>query len=62
MKTIAALIIGLLITSAWAQLDNVNGIVWLPAHTGTLNGHVCQMGLRNDGVVVWRWFHHHHDH
>ena len=55
MKTIGALIIGLLIATAWAQVDHVHGIVWLPAHTGTLNGRAYQMGLRNDGVVVWRW-------
>jgi hypothetical protein len=55
MKTIAAFIIGLLIATAWAQIDNAHGIVWLPAHGGTLNGRNYQMGLRNDGVVVWRW-------
>ena len=60
MKTIAALIIGLLIATASAQVDHVHGIVWLPAHVGTLNGRAYQMGLRNDGVVVWRWLHHHH--
>jgi hypothetical protein len=38
MKTIAALIIGLLIATASAQVDHVHGIVWLPAHIGTLNG------------------------
>jgi hypothetical protein len=60
MKTIAAFIVGLLIaTAAWAQVDHVHGIVWLPAHTGTLNGRTYQMGLRNDGVVVWRWSPHH---
>ena len=63
MKTIVAFIVGLLIsTAAWAQVDHANGIVWLPAHHGTLNGsgyHNAryQMGLRNDGVVVWRWIH-----
>jgi hypothetical protein len=36
MKTIAAFIIGLLIATAWAQIDNVHGIVWLPAHGGAL--------------------------
>ena len=56
MKTIVAFIVGLLIaTAAWAQVDHSHGIVWLPAHTGTLNGRVYQMSLRNDGVVVWRW-------
>ena len=63
MKTILAFIIGSLIaTAAWAQVDHTNGIVWLPAHQGTLHGsgyhHArYQMGLRNDGVVVWRWIH-----
>jgi hypothetical protein len=52
MKTIAAFIVGLLIATAWAQIDNAHGIVWLPAHGGTLNGRGYQMGLRNDGVVV----------
>ena len=56
MKTFVASIVGLLIaTAAWAQVDHANGIVWLPAHTGTLNGRVYQMALRNDGIVVWRW-------
>ena len=61
MKTIVAFIISLLIaTDAWAQVDHTHGIVWLPAHQGTLHGsgyhHArYQMGLRNDGVVVWRW-------
>ena len=59
MKTIAGLIIGLLIATASAQVDHAHGIVWLPAHIGTLNGRAYQMGLRNDGVVVWRWLHHH---
>ena len=60
MKTIVVFIVGLLIaTAAWAQVDHAHGIVWLPAHRGTLNGHVYQMGLRNDGVVVWRWSPHH---
>ena len=63
MKTFAAFIVVLLIaTSAWAQVDNANGIVWLPAHWGTLHGsgyhHArYQMSLRNDGVVVWRCIH-----
>ena len=63
MKTIVAFIISLLIaTDAWAQVDHTHGIVWLPAHQGTLHGsgyhHArYQMGLRNDGVVVWRWVH-----
>ena len=63
MKTIVAFIVALLIaTAASAQVDHAHGIVWLPAHQGTLNGsgyhgaHY-QMGLRNDGVVVWRWIH-----
>ena len=55
MKTIVAFIVGLLIATAWAQKDNAHGIVWLPASLGSLNGHNYQMGLRNDGVVVWRW-------
>jgi hypothetical protein len=55
MKTIVVFIVGLLIATAWAQIDNAHGTVWLPAHTGTLNGRIYQMGLRNDGVVVWRW-------
>jgi len=59
MKTIAGFIVGLLIATAWGQVDHAHGIVWLPAHTGTLNGHMYQMGLHNDGVVVWRWFRHH---
>jgi len=30
--------------------------VWVPGSGGTLNGrHNYQMGLRPDGVVVWRW-------
>ena len=66
MKTIVAFIVGLLIaTAAWAQVDHAHGIVWLPAHQGTLNGsgyHGAryQMGLRHDGVVVWRWSLRHH--
>ena len=60
MRTIAAFIVGLLIaTAAWAQIDKASGIVWLPAHTGTLNGKSYQMALRHDGVVVWRWFPYH---
>ena len=56
MKTIAAFIVGLLIaTAAWAQIDKANGIVRLPNSIGTLNGKGYQMGLRHDGVVVWRW-------
>ena len=55
MKTIVVFIVGLLIATASAQIDNAHGTVWLPAHTGTLNGRIYQMGLRNDGVVVWRW-------
>jgi hypothetical protein len=44
MKTIVAFIVGLLIaTAAWAQIDRANGIVWLPAHQGTLNGKGYQM-------------------
>jgi hypothetical protein len=58
MKTIVAFIISLLIaTDAWAQVDHAHGIVWLPAHQGTLHGSGYhhsryQMGLRNDGVVT----------
>ena len=56
MKTIAAFIVGLLIaTAAWAQIDKASGIVWLPNSIQTLNGKGYQMGLRHDGVVVWRW-------
>jgi len=57
MKTIAAFIVGLLIaTAAWAQIDKASGTVWVPGSGGTLNGrHNYQMGLRPDGVVVWRW-------
>jgi hypothetical protein len=56
MKTMVAFIVGLLIaTAAWAQIDKANGIVWLPAHQGTLNGKGYQMGVRHDGVVVRRW-------
>ena len=56
MKTIVAFIVGLLIaTAAWAQIDKAGGIVWLPNSIGTLNGKGYQMGLRHDGVVVWRW-------
>jgi len=56
MKTIVAFIVGLLIAAAaWAQIDKARGIVWLPASMGTLNGKNYQMGLRDDGVVVWRW-------
>jgi hypothetical protein len=54
MKTIVIFIIGFLIATALAQIDNAHGAVWLPAHTGTLNGKGYQMGLRHDGVVVWR--------
>jgi hypothetical protein len=65
MKTFVTFIVGLLIaTAASAQVDHVHGIVWLPALQGTLHGsgyHNAryQMGLRNDGVVVWRWLNHH---
>jgi hypothetical protein len=56
MKTIVAFIVGLLIaTAAWAQIDKASGIVWLPNSIQTLNGKGYQMGLRHDGVVVWRW-------
>jgi len=56
MKTIVAFIVGLLIaTAAWAQIDKAHGIVWLPASIASLNGKNYQMGLRDDGVVVWRW-------
>ena len=66
MKTIVAFIVGLLIaTAAWAQVDHARGTVWLPGSGGTLNGSgyhnaSYQMGLRHDGVVVWRWSPHHH--
>lgn len=41
---------------AWAQIDKASGTVWLPGSGGTLNGrHNYQIGLRPDGVVVWRW-------
>jgi hypothetical protein len=66
MKTIAAFIVGLLIaTAAWAQVDHGHGTVWLPGSGGTLNGSgyhnaSYQMGLRHDGVVVWRWSSRHH--
>ena len=56
MKTIVVFIVGLLIATAWAQMDQAHGVMWLPAHTGTLNGRGYQMGLRNDGVVAWRWY------
>jgi len=56
MKTIVAFIVGLLIATTWAQVDRPHGtVMWLPANIGTLNGKGYQMGLRNDGVVVWRW-------
>jgi urea transporter len=60
MKTIVVFIVGLLIATAWAQVDHTHGIVWLPNSIGTLNGSgyhgaSYQMGLRPDGVVVWRW-------
>jgi hypothetical protein len=61
MKTIVAFIVGLMIaTAAWAQIDKASGIVSLPSGIGTLDGagyHKAsyQMGLRHDGVVVWRW-------
>ena len=56
MKTIVVFIVGLLIATAWAQVDHAHGTVWLPNSIGTLNGrHNYQMGLRDDGVVVWRW-------
>ena len=55
MKTIVVFIVGLLIATAWAQVDHAHGTVWLPNSIGTLNGKNYQMGLRNDGVVVWRW-------
>ena len=54
MKTIAAFIVGLLIATAWGQVDHAHGVVWLPANITVLNGRAYQMGLRNDGVVVWR--------
>jgi hypothetical protein len=54
MKIIVTFIIGLLMATAWAQIDSGHGIVWLPAMTGTVNGRGYQMGLRNDDVVVWR--------
>ena len=63
MKTIVAFIVGLLIaTAAWAQVDHAQGIIWLPGSGGILHGsgyHGAryQMGLRHDGVVVWRWHH-----
>jgi hypothetical protein len=31
MKTIAAFIVGLLLATAWAQVDHVQGVVWLRA-------------------------------
>jgi hypothetical protein len=56
MKTIVAFIVGLLIATAWAQVDHERGTVWVPGLWGILNGrHNYQMGLRDDGVVVWRW-------
>jgi hypothetical protein len=56
MKTILIFIVGLLIATAWAQIDKESGTVWVPGSGGTLNGrHNYQMGLRPDGVVVWRW-------
>jgi hypothetical protein len=56
MKTIVAFIVGLLIATALAQVDHERGTVWVPGLGGTLNGrHNYQMGLRDDGVVVWRW-------
>jgi hypothetical protein len=56
MKTIVAFIVGLLIATAWAQVDRPRGsVMWLPTSIGTLNGKGYQMGLRNDSVVVWRW-------
>ena len=45
----------LIATAAWAQIDKASDIVWLPNSIGTLNGKGYQMGLRHDGVVVWRW-------
>jgi hypothetical protein len=56
MKTIVVFIVGFLIATAWAQVDHAHGTVWLPNSIGTLNGrHNYQMGLRDEGVVVWRW-------
>ena len=56
MKTIVIFIVGLLIGTAWAQVDHAHGTVWVPGLGGTLNGrHNYQLGLRDDGVVVWRW-------
>jgi hypothetical protein len=53
MKTIAAFIVGLLVATAWAQVDHAHDTVWLPNSIGTLNGRRnYQMGLRDDGVVV----------
>ncbi len=60
MKTIVAFIVGLMIATALAQVDHARGTVWLPSGIGTLDGagyhrKSYQMGLRDDGVVVWRW-------
>jgi hypothetical protein len=56
MKTILIFVLGLLVATAWAQIDAAHGIMWLPSTIGSLNGHGYQMGLRNDGVVIWRWY------
>ena len=50
MKTIVVFIVGLLIATAWAQIDQAHGAVWLPAHTGTLNGR----GLPDGPAQRWR--------
>ena len=55
MKAIVVFIVGLLMATTWAQVDHAHGTVWLPNNIGTLNIENYQTGLRNDGVVVWRW-------
>jgi hypothetical protein len=55
-EKIVIFIVGLLIATSWAQVGHAHGTVWVPGLGGTLNGrHNYQLGLRDDGVVVWRW-------
>jgi len=52
MKTIVIFIVGLLIATAWAQVDHAHGTVWVPGLGGALNGrHNYQLGLRDDVVM-----------
>jgi hypothetical protein len=54
------IVIGLCII-AFVKASNPNPldsgqVVWLPAMTGTVNGHGYELGLAPDGKVVWRKF------